>query len=261
MIAIAQRFFSNRFDGYPAATPLSLLGGTTSSLALEFATTMRIDARMRIVTLVCAVAALTTAPGGVSCARIPTQTEADINVVTNTNADDLQKAKPVKFSYNDCGATKGDTVAFKSLSLTPSPIVWGENVTFSADVALKTALPASAGGDLSVSLTVKRRILGKEWVKMPCVDNVGSCKVTGLCAKLSKELPPSQPCPYGLPACRCPFAASEYDVPLTSLFVPVPPSLPSWLEDSSVYVEAIAHDESDGGKEVACLELYFSLSK
>ncbi|XRB05050.1 GM2 ganglioside activator [Pycnococcus provasolii] len=39
---------------------------------------MRIDARMRIVTLVCAVAALTTAPGGVSCARIPTQTEADI---------------------------------------------------------------------------------------------------------------------------------------------------------------------------------------
>ena len=255
-----QRFSSNRL---PRRNPLSLLllGGTTSSLALEFATTMRIDARMRIVTLVCAVAALTTAPGGVSCARIPTQTEADINVVTNTNADDLQKAKPVKFSYNDCGATKGDTVAFKSLSLTPSPIVWGENVTFSADVALKTALPASAGGDLSVSLTVKRRILGKEWVKMPCVDNVGSCKVTGLCAKLSRELPPSQPCPYGLPACRCPFAASEYDVPLTSLFVPVPPSLPSWLEDSSVYVEAIAHDESGGGKEVACLELYFSLSK
>lgn len=47
------------------------------------------------------------------------------------------------------------------------------------------------------------------WVKVPCVEELGSCHYRDACDVLNQLIPPGQDCPeplhtYGLP-CRCPF--------------------------------------------------------
>lgn len=49
------------------------------------------------------------------------------------------------------------------------------------------------------------------WVKIPCVEEVGSCHYPDACDILNQLIPPGQDCPeplhsYGLP-CHCPFKA------------------------------------------------------
>lgn len=59
-----------------------------------------------------------------------------------------------------------------------------------------------------VELTVEKHIAGF-WVKIPCVDNIGSCTYDNFCNILEMLIPIEEPCPeplhtYGLP-CHCPF--------------------------------------------------------
>lgn len=47
------------------------------------------------------------------------------------------------------------------------------------------------------------------WVKIPCVEQLGSCTYEDFCDLLNLYIPPGEPCPeplhtYGLP-CHCPF--------------------------------------------------------
>lgn len=47
------------------------------------------------------------------------------------------------------------------------------------------------------------------WVKIPCVEQLGSCTYEDGCELLNMYIPPGEPCPeplhsYGLP-CHCPF--------------------------------------------------------
>lgn len=47
------------------------------------------------------------------------------------------------------------------------------------------------------------------WVKVPCVEQIGSCTYDDICNVFDIFLPPGEPCPeplhtYGLP-CHCPF--------------------------------------------------------
>lgn len=61
-----------------------------------------------------------------------------------------------------------------------------------------------------LELTVEKEIAGL-WVKIPCVEQLGSCTYTDICNMLSTLIPPGQLCPeplhtYGLP-CHCPVKA------------------------------------------------------
>jgi hypothetical protein len=59
-----------------------------------------------------------------------------------------------------------------------------------------------------VELTVEKEVAGF-WVKIPCVEQLGSCSYENICDLIDEYIPPGESCPeplhtYGLP-CHCPF--------------------------------------------------------
>lgn len=59
-----------------------------------------------------------------------------------------------------------------------------------------------------VELVVEKEVAGF-WVKIPCVEQIGSCTYEDFCQLLDLYIPPGESCPeplhsYGLP-CHCPF--------------------------------------------------------
>ncbi len=66
-----------------------------------------------------------------------------------------------------------------------------------------------------VNVTLEREIAGL-WLKIPCLDEIGSCHYPNACDLLDQLIPPGQDCPeplhtYGLP-CHCPFKAVSVPV-------------------------------------------------
>lgn len=61
---------------------------------------------------------------------------------------------------------------------------------------------------LQLNITLEKEVAGF-WIKVPCVEELGSCHYRDACDVLNQLIPPGQDCPeplhtYGLP-CRCPF--------------------------------------------------------
>ncbi|XP_054423889.1 ganglioside GM2 activator isoform X2 [Pteronotus mesoamericanus] len=107
------------------------------------------------------------------------------------------------FSWENCDEGK-DPVLIKSLSVEPNPVVDPGNVTVSAETQTSVTLRSP----LKVELIVQKEMAGL-WVKVPCVEQIGSCTYEDMCDILDIYVPPGEPCPeplhaYGLP-CHCPF--------------------------------------------------------
>ncbi|XP_026255956.2 ganglioside GM2 activator isoform X2 [Urocitellus parryii] len=107
------------------------------------------------------------------------------------------------FSWDNCDEGK-DPAVIKSLMLEPDPIVVPGNVNVSVEG--KTSVPLTS--PQKVELTVEKEVAGF-WVKIPCVEQLGSCTYEDFCDVLNTVIPPGEPCPeplhtYGLP-CHCPF--------------------------------------------------------
>ncbi|KAL2779266.1 ganglioside GM2 activator isoform 2 precursor [Daubentonia madagascariensis] len=105
------------------------------------------------------------------------------------------------FSWDNCDEGK-DPAVIKSLTLEPDPIVIPGNVTVSAEG--RTSVPLKS--PLQVELTVEKEV-ASFWVKIPCVEQIGSCTYEDFCNVLDTFIPPGEPCPeplhtYGLP-CHC----------------------------------------------------------
>ena len=113
------------------------------------------------------------------------------------------------FSYTNCGSPS-DGTRINSLSVAPSPIVLGENVTLEASVTLNETLSVSS--DFSVELELEHQLYGV-WVPVPCIDNVGSCTYTNMCADhLATAKCPTWLQHFDIP-CPCPLDANTYTIP------------------------------------------------
>uniref|UniRef100_A0A8D2D8Z9 Ganglioside GM2 activator n=1 Tax=Sciurus vulgaris TaxID=55149 RepID=A0A8D2D8Z9_SCIVU len=157
------------------------------------------------------------------------------------------------FSWDNCDEGK-DPAVIKSLMLEPDPIVVPGNVTVSAEG--KTSVPLTS--PQKVELTVEKEVAGF-WVKIPCVEQLGSCTYEDFCDVLSTLIPPGEPCPeplhtYGLP-CHCPFKEGTYSLPKSDFTVP-DLELPSWLSTGNYRIESIL---SSGGKRLGCVKISASL--
>ncbi len=67
-----------------------------------------------------------------------------------------------------------------------------------------------------MAIILEKKVAGF-FVKVPCIDNIGSCTYDGICGDWA------QICPqyfeqYGIP-CTCPFAAKSYSIPDTTFSV------------------------------------------
>ncbi|XP_055968272.1 ganglioside GM2 activator [Sorex fumeus] len=157
------------------------------------------------------------------------------------------------FSWDNCDGGK-DPAVVRSLTLEPDPIAVPGNVTISVDT--KTAVALSS--PLKLELTVEKEVAGF-WVKIPCVEQLGSCTYEDVCNTLAMLVPPGQPCPeplrtYGLP-CHCPVKAGTYTLPRSDF--PLPDlELPGWLSNGHYRVQgALSRD----GQRLGCLKLAAAL--
>uniref|UniRef100_A0A452HZ40 MD-2-related lipid-recognition domain-containing protein n=1 Tax=Gopherus agassizii TaxID=38772 RepID=A0A452HZ40_9SAUR len=106
--------------------------------------------------------------------------------------------------------------------------------------------------------TVEKKIVDM-WLKIPCVDQIGSCTYDGLCGILDNVIPPGSPCPepllsYGIP-CHCPFQKGSYSLPSSEFYLPTT-ELPSWLTNGDYRVQVVL---SSGAKQLACVQVALSL--
>ncbi|XP_019482768.1 PREDICTED: ganglioside GM2 activator isoform X1 [Hipposideros armiger] len=157
------------------------------------------------------------------------------------------------FSWENCDDGK-DPVVIKSLTVEPNPIVEPGNVTVSVETQTSVTLDAP----LKVELTVQKEVVGF-WVKVPCVEQTGSCTYEDMCDILDTFIPPGELCPeplhtYGLP-CHCPFKEGTYSLPKSIITLPQL-DLPSWLSTGNYRVQSIL---SSGEQRLGCFKIDVSL--
>lgn len=166
------------------------------------------------------------------------------------HADARSSRKPLSgFSWDNCDAAK-DPAVVKSLKVEPDPIPVPGNITISVETMTKVSLSSP----MKMELVLEKEIAGL-WVKIPCVEQVGSCTYADICNVLSILIPPGQPCPeplhtYGLP-CHCPVKAGTYVLPSSSILLPSL-ELPSWLSSGHYRVQGTL---SSGGQQLGCLKV------
>ncbi|KAM3866934.1 coiled-coil domain-containing protein 69-like [Diretmus argenteus] len=119
----------------------------------------------------------------------------------------LTNVKLVGFDWKNCGQPDAPAV-LKTLKLSPDPITIPGDLTAVASGSTSVVLSAP----LSVNVTMEKEVAGF-WVKIPCLEELGSCHYRDACDLLDQLIPPGQDCPeplhtYGLP-CHCPFKAKK----------------------------------------------------
>lgn len=157
------------------------------------------------------------------------------------------------FSWDNCDEGK-DPAVIKSLTLEPDPIVIPGNVTISTEGKTGVLLDSP----LKVELTVEKEVAGF-WVKVPCVEQIGSCTYEDVCNMLTTLIPPGESCPeplhtYGLP-CHCPFKEGTYSLPKSEFTIP-DLELPSWLSTGNYRIEGVL---AGGQERLACVKIAASL--
>merc|ERR1712146_627751 len=150
------------------------------------------------------------------------------------------------FSFQDCAAPSAPMHG--NLSLSPDPIVLPGNITGYAGIVLSSNLS-------SPKATVEMK---KGIIKVPCVDNFGSCTYDDLCSFLEKIPLKNGTCPDPMPAmgipCRCPLTPFSAFMPERTFHVSE--SLPGIL-DGDYDISAEITDGS--GNQVACVKLSLAL--
>lgn len=157
------------------------------------------------------------------------------------------------FAWKNCGAPD-DPAVMRTLSISPDPISVPGNLVASAMGTTSVALTSP----LSVNLTLEKEVAGF-WVKIPCVEEIGSCHYPDVCDLLDQLTPPGQDCPeplhtYGLP-CHCPFKAGDYTLPQSQFYLP-DIDLPFWLTNGDYRAQGVL---GVNGKELGCLKVSLTI--
>ncbi|KAL4631525.1 ganglioside GM2 activator [Arapaima gigas] len=168
-------------------------------------------------------------------------------------AEAARHTQLLRFSWKNCGPPDSPAV-LKILTISPDPIVMPGDLTVEAAGRTSVMLRSM----LRVNLTLEKEVAGF-WVKVPCLDEIGSCVYPDVCQLLNMVVPPGQDCPeplhtYGLP-CHCPFKAGDYSLPKSDFYLPNV-DLPNWLTNGNYRAQVFLSNQQ---KDVGCLKVSFSL--
>lgn len=181
-----------------------------------------------------------------------------INMVSATgfviNRTPLRVTAVNGFSWANCDS-ESLPGKIKTLIILPDPLLFPGEITVSTILNTTVALTSP----IKVKVTAEKEFM-HEWIKIPCLDEVGSCTYDDFCDILDELIQPGQPCPeplhtYGLP-CHCPFQSGSYYLPVTSFYVPNIP-LPSTFTSGNYRVSVVL---SHGDQEIGCAKITFSLA-
>nr|XP_046262801.1 ganglioside GM2 activator [Scatophagus argus] len=172
---------------------------------------------------------------------------------SSATARTVSRTQILGFDWQNCGQPDAPAV-LKTLTLSPDPITIPGDLRASASGSTSVELSAP----LSLNVTLEKEVAGF-WVKVPCLEELGSCHYADACDILNQLIPPGQDCPeplhtYGLP-CRCPFKAGSYSLPQSDFYLPHM-DLPSWLTNGNYRVQGVLGVQ---GRELGCLKVALSL--
>jgi len=161
--------------------------------------------------------------------------------------------EPMSFSWADCGPATAP-IHLSILKIVPDPIILGDNITIFADGSTKVDFTPQIG--VSVSLVIETKVFGY-WVKVPCVDNIGSCTYSDPCALMANDvhLCPTIT-PYGLP-CKCPIKANSYGTPTKGIVAHTRNPGYSWLTSGDYRVTATLNGPASSV--LGCIQVTASL--
>lgn len=157
------------------------------------------------------------------------------------------------FSWDTCGKPEDPTYV-KTLHVYPNPIPSPGYVMASASASTSLHLRSP----FSVNLTLEREVAGV-WIKVPCVDDLGSCYYPDACVRLAQlfmwipQLCP-EPKPSSSVPCGCPFRAGDYYWPSSGIYIPNF-SLPNRLTNFRLQVVL-----GNSGEELGCIKVSFSIA-
>ncbi|XP_054453874.1 ganglioside GM2 activator [Anoplopoma fimbria] len=165
----------------------------------------------------------------------------------------ITKTQVQGFDWKNCGRPDAPAL-LKTLTVTPDPVSIPGDLQASASGSTSVDLAAP----LPVNVTMEKEVAGF-WVRVPCVEELGSCHYKDVCDLLTQLIPPGQDCPeplhtYGLP-CHCPFKAGSYSLPQSDFYLPIM-DLPSWLTNGNYRVQGVL---GTGDNELGCLKVSLSL--
>ncbi|KAK3099598.1 hypothetical protein FSP39_006836 [Pinctada imbricata] len=149
------------------------------------------------------------------------------------------------FSYKNCDPSA--VAQIQSLSVTPDPLQFPGNL----NIDIKLAINSTVDAVLPASLIISKKVAGI-WIKLPCVDNFGSCNYDDLCELLSQIGDCPDPIVKTGLGCQCPFKAGTYQTSDLSFEVDAA-ALPSG--DYNI-TGSISHM----GKPAGCLELILTVA-
>jgi len=154
----------------------------------------------------------------------------------------------------NCGSDS-DPTKILLLTVTPDPIVLGQNITLAFKGLLSQLIDPAA--DISASVLVESKLFGV-WIEVPCIGNLGSCNYTNVCQVWGMLLNATNLCPVltklHIP-CACALEAGTYTIPPTSTLVPNPGI--SWL-DGELRVSVAAFTASE--ERLFCYQITLTLA-
>ncbi|KAH9499553.1 Ganglioside GM2 activator [Bulinus truncatus] len=117
-----------------------------------------------------------------------------------------QTTRLESFSFKNCADPSTEILVPTDINVIPDPISIPGNITISGDLLIKRAF----GSPLKTSIVVEKEVLG-HWIKIPCIDSVGSCDYDDMCTTINVKTCPPQFVSIGLP-CKCPFPSGNFGI-------------------------------------------------
>ncbi|KAK0041065.1 ganglioside GM2 activator [Biomphalaria pfeifferi] len=110
------------------------------------------------------------------------------------------------FSFKNCAIPQDEILVPSNINVTPDPINIPGNITISGGLLINKPF----GAPLITDIVVEKEVFG-HWIKIPCIDQIGSCTYPDMCATVNVQNCPPQFINVGLP-CKCPFPAGNFNI-------------------------------------------------
>lgn len=166
-----------------------------------------------------------------------------IDFITERNKARSQPVKLKTFSFSDCGGPNA-LINLNQIEVTPDPLDFPGPLNVVANFKINSDVGSPMVGDV----LIEKKVFGK-FVKVPCIDNFGSCHYPDFCELLEQVQCPDPIKRIGID-CTCPLKANSYMLPKTEFDI-----VASVIPTGDYHVRA---NVTYTGKEAACLDLMLS---
>ncbi|CAG5129237.1 unnamed protein product [Candidula unifasciata] len=147
------------------------------------------------------------------------------------------------FKYNNCGDPTKEVANITTLIIGPDPLVFPGPLRVQFSGIAKQTIQSP----VRVALVLEVKV-GSIWVKIPCIQNLGSCTYEDLCELLAQITEcPAPLVSAGIP-CACPYKQGPYSLPQAEFDILVA------LFPAGDY-HAVAN-VTNGVTSIACVELF-----